>query len=119
MIIILATLLLLLLSSSSSSSSKNEILIPQIVIDQCIYSFHVCLCISLPRSIVIFCSSFIQLILYKIWNIFLNIHMSHAATDRLLTAVLVLVYRKDQVCHAYAETQGGGSDNTCNTVGNS
>jgi hypothetical protein len=39
--------------------------------------------------------------------------------ERLLTAVLVLVYRKDQVWHSYAEPQGEGSDNSCNTVGTS
>jgi len=36
--------------------------------------------------------------------------------DRFLTAALVLVYRKYQVWHAYAETQDGGSDNSWNNV---
>jgi hypothetical protein len=36
--------------------------------------------------------------------------------DRLLTAVLVLVHRKDQEWRDYTETQCGGSDNSCNNV---
>jgi hypothetical protein len=58
----------------------TEILFQQTVIDQCIYSDRVCLFISLPLWLVIFCSACFQLILNVIWNIFLNIHMSHAVT---------------------------------------